>query len=195
MTMKIHRSLALAAIGILLVGGAAFTSSRGFAQGSQPPSTPEVQAQTGEQEQVGNQVEDGALDASDEEAGVESPESASAESGSAEPSAEDSAADSGPDQPSPSYTGSITVSPSQDSGLSESEEATALQSQAKIPASDAETAALAANPGATVTKSEIDNENGALVYSVELSNGSDVKVDAGTGQVLHTEQEGNNEGQ
>jgi len=33
-----------------------------------------------------------------------------------------------------------------------------------------------------------DNENGALVYSVELSNGLDVKVDAGNGTILSTEQ-------
>lgn len=193
--MKIQRSLALSAIAILLFGGAAFTSSRGFAQGSQPPATPQVQSETGAQDQSGNQVEDGAPDSQSEQAGVEAPESASTESGSVESSAENSAADPGPDQQSPSYAGSITLSSSQDSGLSESEEATALQSQAKISASEAEAAALAANPGTKVTKSEIDNENGALVYSVELSNGSDVKVDAGTGQVLYTDQGGANEGQ
>lgn len=188
--MKIHRSLALAAIAILLFGGAAFTSSRGFAQGSQPPSTPQVQTQTGAQAQSGSQVEDGAPDAASEQAGVEAPESGSPESASAE-----STADTGPDQQSPSYSGSITVSASQASGLSESDEAAALQSQAKISASQAESAALAGNPGASVTKTELDNENGVLVYSVELSNGSDVKVDAGAGQVLHTEQGGADEGQ
>jgi hypothetical protein len=34
-----------------------------------------------------------------------------------------------------------------------------------------------------------------LVYSVELSNGMDVKVDAGTGTVLHTEQAGDDAGE
>jgi hypothetical protein len=34
-----------------------------------------------------------------------------------------------------------------------------------------------------------------LVYSVELSNGMDVKVDAGTGTVLHTEPAGNDAGE
>ncbi|MGA9531115.1 MAG: PepSY domain-containing protein [Anaerolineales bacterium] len=191
--MKIHRSLALAAIAILLFGGAAFTSSRGFAQGSQPPSTPQVQTQTGNQDQSGNQVEDGAPDTSSELAGVESTESASPESASGESAAESSTADPGPDQQSPSYAGSISISPSQSSGMSESDEAAALQSQANISASQAESAALSANPGASVTESELDNENGVLVYSVELSNGSEVKVDAGTGQVLHTEQAENGE--
>ncbi len=36
-------------------------------------------------------------------------------------------------------------------------------------------------------ESELENENGCLVYGFELSNGLDVKVDAGTGEVVHTE--------
>jgi uncharacterized membrane protein YkoI len=185
--MKIHRTLVLAAIAILLFGGVAFTSSRGFAQSGQPPSTPQVQTQSGAQDQSVAQVEDGAPDATSEQEGVEAPEVESA--------AGESVADPGPDQQSPTYAGSIAISPSQISGLSESDEGMALQSQATISASQAESAALAANPGTSVVKSEIDNENGVLVYSVELSNGSDVKVDAGTGQILHTDQGGNNEGQ
>lgn len=43
-------------------------------------------------------------------------------------------------------------------------------------------------------KVELDNENGSLVYSVQLTDstgkGQDVKVDAGTGQVLHAEADG-----
>lgn len=193
--MKIHRLLAVAAIATLLFGGAAFTSSGGFAQGSQPPSTPQAQTQAGSQDQSGSQVEDGAPDSTPEQAGVESPESASPEPGSGESAAGSSTADPGPDQQSPTYAGSISISSSQTNGQSETDEAAALQAQAKISASEAESAALAANPGAGVTKSELDNENGALVYSVELNNGSDVKVDAGTGEVLRTDQGGNNEGQ
>jgi hypothetical protein len=56
-----------------------------------------------------------------------------------------------------------------------------------VSAADAEAAALAAHPGAQVVKSELDNENGSLVYSVELNNGKDVKVDAGTGAILFVE--------
>jgi hypothetical protein len=59
---------------------------------------------------------------------------------------------------------------------------------AAIGAADAEAAALAANPGATVAKTELDDENGCLVYDVELSNGLDVKVDAGNAAILYTEQ-------
>ena len=39
----------------------------------------------------------------------------------------------------------------------------------------------------TAVKVELDDENGALVYSIEFSNGIDVKVDAMTGSVLSSE--------
>ena len=94
------------------------------------------------------------------------------------------------DEQQPRYTGSITVDEAQYEGMSETDEAAALQSKATITSAQAEAAALAVNPGTTVVKTELDNENGVLVYSVELSNGMDVKVDAGTGTVLHTEQAG-----
>lgn len=95
------------------------------------------------------------------------------------------------DEQQPKYTGSIQVKDSQYEGMSEADEAAALQSKATITAGAAEQAALAANPGTSVIKTGLDNENGVLVYSVELSNGMDVKVDAGTGKVIHTEQAGN----
>ena len=89
----------------------------------------------------------------------------------------------------PSYTGSIPVDATATDGLSEADESTALQDQATISATDAEAAALAANPGAKVVKSELDNENGYLVFSVELDNGLDVKVDAGNGTILASDQD------
>ncbi|MCL4831172.1 MAG: PepSY domain-containing protein [Caldilineaceae bacterium] len=89
----------------------------------------------------------------------------------------------------PSYTGSILVDEKATDGMSEADEAAALQGQAKITAAEAEAAALAANPGTKVVKSELDNENGVLVYSVELDNGMDVKVDAGNAAVLYTDQD------
>ena len=87
----------------------------------------------------------------------------------------------------PQYTGSILVDDAQYEGMSEAEDAAAFQRFAKVTANEAEAAAIAANLGATVVETELDNENGVLVYSVELSNGNDVKVDAGNGQILHTE--------
>ena len=78
--------------------------------------------------------------------------------------------------------------------VNEADEATALQGQATISSADAESAALAANPGTSVVKTELDDENGTVVYSVELSNGADVKVDAGNGSILTTDSGADNEG-
>lgn len=64
-----------------------------------------------------------------------------------------------------------------------------LAALAKITANQAMAAAQAAYPGAQVKKVELENENGCLVYAVELSNGLELKVDAGTGKVVHQEQE------
>jgi uncharacterized membrane protein YkoI len=97
------------------------------------------------------------------------------------------------DEQQPQYTGSITVDDSQYEGMSEADEAAALQDMAAISSAEAEAAAVAANPGTTVVKTELDNENGVVVYSVELSNGMDVKVDAGNGEILYTEQAGSDD--
>jgi uncharacterized membrane protein YkoI len=108
--------------------------------------------------------------------------------------AETPGTDTGPDEQSPSYASSIAVDQAATEGISEADEAAALAGQAKISLEEAKSAALAANPGTTVVKAELDNENGALVYSVELSNGLDVKVDAGNGAILHTESGSDHEG-
>jgi uncharacterized membrane protein YkoI len=97
-------------------------------------------------------------------------------------------ADTGPNEQVPSYDSSTRVDGAQYEGVSEADEAAALASSATITPEQAKAAALAANAGATVVKVELDNENGALVYSVELSNSLDVKVDAGNGDILSTEQ-------
>jgi uncharacterized membrane protein YkoI len=98
-------------------------------------------------------------------------------------------ADTGPDEQLPSYDSSIRVDDTQYEGLSEADEAAALADSATITPEQAKAAALEANPGATVVKVELGNENSALVYEVELDNGLEVKVDAGNGAILSTEQE------
>ena len=75
----------------------------------------------------------------------------------------------------------------------EEQESEALSGQAKITAEQAKEAALAANPGAIITQVELDNENGTLVWGVELADGTEVKVDAGSGQILYTEQSEEND--
>ena len=127
------------------------------------PDTDDIELE----EQVGNQSE---LDDDDAaEAAVEDPDMDAVE------------------EQQPQYAGSIQIDDSQYEGMSEADEAAALQGYATVTAAEAEADAIAANPGATVVKTELDNENGMLVYSVELSNGNDVKVDAGNGQILHTD--------
>ena len=64
-----------------------------------------------------------------------------------------------------------------------------LSALSKITADQAMAAARAAYPGSRVQRVELENDNGCLVYGVSLSNGLEVKVDAGAGVVLHQEQE------
>jgi len=97
---------------------------------------------------------------------------------------------------SPAYTSSIQVKDQdreeQGERHEERGEAAQLASLAKIDATKATSAALDKVPG-TVLKVALDNENGNLVYSVEIKTASneikDVKVDAGNGQVLHMDAE------
>lgn len=88
----------------------------------------------------------------------------------------------------PQLNGSIQVAQDQANAQSEADEAAALAPLATITSDQAVAAAQAQVPG-QVQQVELDNENGSLVYSVEID-GKDVKVDAGTGTVLHVEQPG-----
>jgi uncharacterized membrane protein YkoI len=93
----------------------------------------------------------------------------------------------------PSYTGSVAApaeseqADGQETAGSEADEQTALEALATVTPSQAERAALTAVPG-TVAETDLGNENGWVVYSVEV-NGTDgtvteVTVDAGNGAVL-----------
>lgn len=103
------------------------------------------------------------------------------------------AADTGKQEQQPSYRGSITV-PDNQEYASDAQEAKALQSKAKITADQAKSAALGKFSGATINKVELENENGSLVYSVELTDtahkSQDVKVDAGNAKILSVEADG-----
>lgn len=72
----------------------------------------------------------------------------------------------------------------------EAADAAALAAKATVTVDQAKATALAANPGATVVKAELGDENGVIVYSVELSTGVDVKIDAQKGNILNTDQAG-----
>ena len=86
----------------------------------------------------------------------------------------------------PSYDGSIAA-PAEDDTLTDAEETAQLEALATVTADEAAAAASAVVPG-DVVEVELDDENGSVVYSVEIVDSSgaevDVKVDAGTGEVL-----------
>lgn len=74
-----------------------------------------------------------------------------------------------------------------DSTAAEADESKALQPLATVTADEATAAALSAIPG-TAGSAELENENGYVVYGVEITatdgTVTDVKVDAGNGTVL-----------
>jgi len=80
-----------------------------------------------------------------------------------------------------------TGSEGADSPKAEADESKALQPLATVTADGATAAALAAVPG-TAGSTELENENGYVVYGVEITTPdgtiTDVKVDAGNGKVL-----------
>lgn len=87
----------------------------------------------------------------------------------------------------PCYACSIKVPENQSDN--ETQEDSMLASLAKITPQQAEQAALA-NVSGKVVKISLDNENGCLVYSVEIKTNAgivEVKVDAGNGSVLYIE--------
>lgn len=103
---------------------------------------------------------------------------------SADPTGQTAEQDGEQNAQEPAYQGSIQV-PEQ--------EPQDLNDLAGITPDQARDAALKDNPGASVNAVKLDNENGSLVWSVKLSNGTDVKVDAGNGAVLSAEQPGTND--
>src|SRR3989337_671847 len=69
------------------------------------------------------------------------------------------------------------------------DEANVPPDQTGITADEARAAAEAANPGTKALEVELENENGTLVYEVELDNGLEVILDAANGNILGTERD------
>lgn len=93
------------------------------------------------------------------------------------------------DEQEPMLNGSLTVA--DDESLSEEDEAAQLAQLDVISEADAIAAATA--DGGSADAAELGNENGTVVYEVEVTGAdgtaSEVKVDAGNGDVLATEDE------
>jgi uncharacterized membrane protein YkoI len=100
---------------------------------------------------------------------------------------------------SPTYRSSVTVAETPDSGPesdNEAADAATLGPLAKITPEQAAAAATAAVPG-TAGEVELEDENGNVVFGVEVTAAdgtmSDVKVDAGTGAVLSNQSDDGDE--
>ena len=126
--------------------------------------------------------------------------SVAAAAGNSAPTAADSQQGAG-EASDPGYTGSVRAPADsqpdgQDTGAGESQEGAALQSLATVTPSQAERAALAAVPG-SVQQTQLENENGSVVYGVEIKAAdgtvTDVRVDAGNGTVLDRQVGGDTE--
>jgi uncharacterized membrane protein YkoI len=165
--MMMKRIVALVAVALLVAAAIGVAAARSFAQSAQPPAQTEVTgAPANEQavapdtdnieEQVGEQEEDGTAEA------VGAPDGDNVE----EQIGDQNAADTGVE--------ANEAGDGQEAAPTGTPAITADQAQA--------TAEAHLNAG-TATKVELDDENGQLVYSVEIGT-SDVKVDAMTGAVL-----------
>lgn len=118
----------------------------------------------------------------------------------AAPATDPAARDEAAEEQDPALGGSVTVD---ESTLPEGDEAAEEQALADLPgvtvtAEQAETAAVDAVGGGSVTDSELGDENGFAVWEVEVTAADgtmkEVKVDAGDGSVLATEDEEADEG-
>ncbi|MBI1278432.1 MAG: hypothetical protein GC179_09930 [Anaerolineaceae bacterium] len=87
----------------------------------------------------------------------------------------------------PAYKGSLKVDETLLQTMPDAGRCSALKTMAKITVEAAQAAALKANAGSAVDTIKLDVENGYLVFSVQLKDGRDVKVDAGNGSILATQ--------
>jgi uncharacterized membrane protein YkoI len=108
------------------------------------------------------------------------------QAGTGEQAGEGNTADAGT-AGDPAYVGSLKVDETPLQTLPDAGRCNALKTMAKVTVEAAQAAALKANAGSTIDTIELDVENGYLVYSVQLKDGRDVKVDAGNGSVLATQ--------
>lgn len=173
--MKINRFIALAALALLVVGAMGALSLKGFAQSS---NAPPAQTQPCDQQDDDTAEVPGAPDTDTVELECgDQHEADDAEGEAADGTDTDDVQEEVGDQNEADETET-------DSGDGQDD---APVGTPAITAEAAQATAEAYLNAGTSTKVELDDENGQLIYSVEFSNGTDVKVDAMTGEVLGTE--------
>jgi protein-disulfide isomerase len=67
------------------------------------------------------------------------------------------------------------------------------RAQTKITQQQAEATALKAYPGGKIKETELEKEDGGLIYSVEFTDDAEVEIDANTGKVLEVEYPGHSD--
>lgn len=171
--MKINRFLAMAVIALLVVGAMGAISARSFAQTAQPQpqmqatAAPEASAQGPDTDTVDEQVGD--------QSGPDSAES--------NPDVE---APGGPDTDTVQEGDQTGANTGMDANENSDGQESAPVATPAISAEAAQKTAEAYLKAGPATRVELDDENGKPIYSVEF-NGTDVKVDAITGEVLTVE--------
>ncbi len=93
--------------------------------------------------------------------------------------------DSSPAAGRAAFRSSIQLDPGQ--YASEAEENDLIQHLAVIDADQARAIALAENDGNVLLSVELANINGSVVYEVDLEDGRELFIDAGTGEILAIE--------
>jgi uncharacterized membrane protein YkoI len=164
-TMKIKRTLAVAAVALLVAGSMGLTAVHSFAQTPQPPAQTQTATAPDTEQAVGadtDQVDEQVGDQSTADTAVETSAETAAETSAEAPEA------AGGQDAAPTGTPSIT-------------------------ADQAKTAAEAHLNAGTATQVQLDDENGKLVYSITIGT-SDVKVDAMTGAVLAADSDQDHQG-
>jgi len=158
--MKINRLLALGAIALLVVATMGAISMKVFAQSSSRAGFAQDCPQGQEQENEGTDVES-ADQAETADCGDQNGADAQESEGSADTGSDGSAHEQ---ETAPAGTPAITAEAAQKTAEEYLKAGTAVR-----------------------VELDTDDQSGALIYSVEFSNGTDVSVDAMTGKVLGTE--------
>ena len=174
--MKIYRIIALAAIAMLMVGALGLFSYRTFAQSSQSATTQDCGADVDDANEAQDvedtddiQLECGSQDENVDEAGDVDEADDVDEAGDVDE------ADTG------------DVNDANEGGETQGADE-AAPARTPVTADGAQAIVEAANPGTTTLNVEFDRENGTDIWEVELDNGMDVKVDAGSGVILLSEE-------
>lgn len=174
MNLKRLRDPLVAALGALLIGGVSIAMANSHGT---PADAPAVNAELPAGGSDTDTLEDG------DQTGADGETAEAAEGTEAD--------ETGPDEQEPNHAGAATIAVDE-STLPEDEaaEASALAGLATVSQADAEAAALATVTG-EVVQAELDNENGFVVWSIEVRDSAgtihDVKIDAGNAAVLGTD--------